>query len=366
MKKIMLLMLLPVSVLAQKGYVVSGSMSGLKTPAIAYLSYGRGAEAFRDSAAIKNGRFQFKGSVKMPVQVFLSVKRRNTVDVVNKSDYCVFFLENSSISVTAADSIKYAVIKGSVAEQENREAEAVIRPQTDAIIRLNDEFRGKPKDEAYKKASDSVTYLVAKNREVRREFVVSHLNSFMGLYHFHYFVLDSKFDPAKEEPLFARFSEELKTSELGQQAQEKINVAKKRQTGVAATDFTQNDLHDKPFTLSSLRGKYVLVDFWASWCAPCRAENPNVKKAYQELKGKNFEIVGVSLDQGKGAWADAVEKDGLPWIHVCDLQGWKNAVATMYGITSVPQNLLINPQGVIIAKNLRGEDLTEKLSALIK
>lgn len=366
MKKVLLLLLLPVSAMAQKGYTVSGSITGLTTPAKAYLNYGRGAEAFHDSTEIKNGKFQFKGNVKTPVQVFLTVKRTNETAVPNKSDYCVFFLENSTISVTAADSIKYAVIKGSVAEQENREIEAAIRRQTDVIIKLNNEFRGKAKDEAYKKASDSVTYLVAKNREVRRAFVESHLNSFMGLYHFHYYVLDSKLDPVKEEPLFGRFSKDLQTSELGQQALEKINVAKRRQTGIAATDFTQNDLNDKPFTLSSLRGKYVLVDFWASWCAPCRAENPNLVKAYQQLKGKNFEVVGVSLDQGKQAWAAAVEKDNLPWIHVCDMKGWKNDVATMYGISSVPQNLLINPQGVIIAKNLRGEDLTEKLMALIK
>ena len=366
MKKIMLLMLLPVSVLAQKGYVVSGNMSGLKVPAKAYLSYGRGADAFSDSAEVKNGKFQFKGSVKMPVQVFLTVKRNGEVKGVNQSDYCAFFLENSPISVTTTDSIKYAVIKGSVAEQENREVEAAIRKQTDVIIKLNNEFRGKPKDEAYKKASDSVTALVAKNRQVRREFVESHLNSFMGMYHFTYFVLDSKLNPVTEEPLLARFSKELQASELGQQAKEKINAAKRRQTGIAATDFTQNDLNDKPFTLSSLRGKYVLVDFWASWCGPCRAENPNLVKAYQQLKSKNFEVVGVSLDQGKEAWAAAVEKDGLPWIHVCDMKGWKNEVATMYGISSVPQNLLIDPKGMIIGKNLRGEDLTEKLLALIK
>ncbi|RZJ63815.1 MAG: TlpA family protein disulfide reductase, partial [Flavobacterium sp.] len=148
---------------------------------------------------------------------------------------------------------------------------------------------------------------------------------------------------------------------------EKLEIGKRRQTGIAATDFTQNDLNGKPFKLSSLRGKYVLVDFWASWCVPCRAENPNLVKAYQKLKDKNFEIVGVSLDQGsKDAWANAIKQDGLPWIQVSDLNGWKNEVALMYGINSVPQNLLINPQGIIIGKNLRGEELTEKLFELIK
>jgi peroxiredoxin len=127
-------------------------------------------------------------------------------------------------------------------------------------------------------------------------------------------------------------------------------------------------LNDKPFTLSSLEGKYVLVDFRASWCVPCRAENPNLVKVYNELKGKNFEVVGVSLDYpgSKSAWAAALKADRLPWIQVSDLKGWKNEVAVLYGFGSVPQNFLIDREGMIIATNLRGEGVTQKLKELIK
>lgn len=356
-----LLLLLPVIASAQNSYIVSGSIPGLKTPARAYLSYGK----FEDSTDIKKGKFQFKGSVNAPVQAFLAVRPIGEPKKRNE-DYTAFFIENSKITVTAKDSVKTAVIKGSVAEREDNELDAQISPLTKTIIRLNDQYHGKPKDDAYKAASDSVTKLVADIKAIRRRFVETHLNSFMGLYHFHHFILDSKFKPDNEEPLYLRFSPELKASEMGQQAKEKIEIARRRQSGAKATDFTQNDLNDQPFTLSSLRGKYVLLDFWASWCAPCRAENPNLIRAYQQLKDKNFEVVGVSLDQSKEGWAAAVKKDGLPWIHVCDMNGWKNAVAVMYGINSVPQNMLIDPKGMIIATNLRGEDLTEKLSALIK
>lgn len=361
------MLLLPLAVTAQKKYNISGSITGFKQPATVYLAMVRnGRFEDVDSVALKNGKFQFQGSVTVPERAIVTLKRSQPVKGRSARDSFDFFLENSRIDISATDSIKNAKISGSVSDQENRELEGIISPLGHAIMQLNDDFRGKPKDAAYQKASDSVTHLVAEIKNQRWKFVESHLNSYMGLYVFSIDVLDSKFEPAVVEPLFLRFSAQLRNSDLGKKSLERIDVARRRQTGVKATDFTQNDLNGKAFTLSSLRGKYVLVDFWASWCGPCRVENPNLVKAYQALKDKNFEVVGVSLDQSKAGWEAAVKTDGLPWIHVSDLQGWKNAVAVMYGINSVPQNLLIDPQGMIIAKNLRGEALTQKLTELIK
>ncbi|WP_230547956.1 TlpA disulfide reductase family protein [Mucilaginibacter sp. UR6-11] len=368
-RKIILLVagLLPLAAMAQGGYTISGKISGLKEPAKVYLSFEKDLRwQTRDSAEVKNGRFKLAGNLSVPTRVMLTLTHANSPRANNGQDALALFIENAQISISGTDSISNASVSGSRSDRENRELEASIKPFTNEFIRLNNEFRGKPKDEAYKKAWDKAASLLAEIKNVYFNFAETHLNSFMGLYTFNQNVLDSKFDPAKVEPLFYKFSPELQSSELGRHALERIEAGKRRQTNIKATDFTQNDINGKPFTLSSLRGKYVLVDFWASWCGPCRAESPNLLKAYQVLKGKNFEVVSVSLDNSKASWENAVKTDKLPWIHVCDLKGMNNAVALMYAISSVPQNLLINPQGVIIAKNLRGADLTEKLSAFIK
>jgi thiol-disulfide isomerase/thioredoxin len=375
-KTLILILLLPFMAAAQKSYTISGKLPAVKGQAKAYLVLLKN-DAWKeiDSAEIKDGTFQFTGSVNEPQNAILAVRHNGAPDSGRQRDAQGFFIENSKIDMIGTDSISNAKITGSVADRESREREAMIKPVTAKIMKLQNEFGKKAADGTYiksleerKMAGDSIQKLVAKNKDISVKFAESHLNSFMGLYTFNMYVLDSKFEATKVEPLFHRFSAALKSSPLGLRTAEKIEIGKRRQTGAKATDFTQNDLNDKPFTLSSLRGKYVLVDFWASWCGPCRAENPNVVKAYNELKGKNFEIVGVSLDYpgGKAAWEAAVKKDGLPWIQVSDLKGWKNEVAVMYGINSVPQNLLIDPQGMIIAKNLRGEALTQKLKELIK
>lgn len=136
--------------------------------------------------------------------------------------------------------------------------------------------------------------------------------------------------------------------------------------GSMAPDFSQSTPEGKPLSLSSLRGKVVLIDFWASWCRPCRVENPNVKRVYDKYHAKGFEILGVSLDRDRNAWLQAIEQDGLPWKHVSDLQFWNNAVAQQYGISSIPHTILLDREGKVIAKGLRANALEDKLAGIFQ
>jgi peroxiredoxin len=171
-------------------------------------------------------------------------------------------------------------------------------------------------------------------------------------------------DPDKVDPLYELLPAKVRKFPSAVSLKESIEIAKKTGIGRFAMDFTQNDTLDIPVSLSSFKGKFVLIDFWASWCGPCRAENPNVVKVFNKYKDNNFHIIGVSLDRPgqKEKWLKAIHDDGLAWTQLSDLKFWDNEVARQYGIRAIPQNLLLDPEGKIIAKNIRGEELEKKVN----
>ncbi len=154
-------------------------------------------------------------------------------------------------------------------------------------------------------------------------------------------------------------------SPLIQQIEDNIELEKATAIGSKAPEIMLPNAGEKPIALSSLKGDFVLIDFWASWCTPCRQENPYLKKAYQKFKDKGFEIYGVSLDRDRDSWLNAIKDDGLPWVHVSDLKFWKSQAAKDYNVSAIPMSFLLDPEGVIIEKNLRGEALMKKLEELL-
>lgn len=174
-------------------------------------------------------------------------------------------------------------------------------------------------------------------------------------------------DASVEEPLFNKLSNSVKESEEGKAFVRRLEKAKKLAIGQVAPLFAQPDTSGKMVALSDYKGKYVLVDFWASWCGPCRAENPNVLKAYDKYKDQNFTVLGVSVDaeKAKDAWLKAIKDDGMPWTQVSELKGWDNTAADLYDVHAIPQNYLVDPNGKIIAKNIRGKELHETLEKLL-
>lgn len=363
--------LLPLGLKAQNSFTVQGKIGPKDAPSMVFLNYYKEGKSVKDSVMLQKGQFSFKGKVDNPSEAIISLREQGAKGV-DGGDEITFYLENSKITITSPDSLWKATVKGSKTNDDQAALRILQRPYrkvADSIMRVYNSWTPEQrKDTALTKTlAPPMRASQAGYDSVNRVFISSHLNSFIALRVFKELELGYDFNPDTAGARFARFPAKLRESYPGKKMAAMIETGKKTNTGVIAMDFMQNDTTGKPVKLSDFRGRYVLVDFWASWCKPCRAENPNLLKAYNKFKDKNFTILGVSLDDedGRKAWLHAVAKDGMPWTQVSDLKGFKSKAAVDYGINAIPANFLIAPDGRIVARNLRGDDLEKKLAQIL-
>jgi peroxiredoxin len=368
------LLLSPGVLLAQKGdFTLKGKIGNLNAPAKVQLVYRNGGVEVRDSAVLKDGAFELKGTIEEPGQAMMVLKHINPPADPRMRDMVVFYVEKGTITLNSPDSLKKATFSGSPLNADNQQLQESLKSVGTLYAALNSEYMAA--DDAKRNSPEFQAYLDGKLAGIRSEqgqiyksFIAKHTKSIVSLDVIQQYAYEASDNVPQLDSIYNSLDGSLKKTKNGQELGALIGSWKATVVGAEAPLFTQNDTLGKPVNLKDFRGKYVLVDFWASWCRPCRVENPFVVAAFNKHKDKAFTILSVSLDQptGHDAWINAIHKDGLAWTHVSDLKYWDNDVAKLYGVKSVPQNFLLDPQGKIVAKNLRGEELDKRLDELLK
>jgi len=370
-----LIAVLPYTTFAQTNdqFLINCSIGKLNSPSKAYLVYQLGANRMLDSAEIVNGNFKFTGQIIYPTNAFLIIDRAGIgfTNLDKTADILNFYLDKGEFSIKSTDSASKAQIAGSKINEEYKKLMAQLNPFFEEAQKL--EADDKATSEATKNTEEYQADLDKKRNQIQvgqkavlKVFILSNPDSYLSL-----LALSSIGGPSPDAgeltTLYNSLSQPLKDTETAKNFKKALDKLTITSVGAMAPDFTEADVNGQPIKLSSFRGKYVLIDFWASWCGPCRQENPNVVKVFNKFKEKNFTILGVSLDResGKADWINAINNDGLSWTQVSDLKFWNSEAAALYDVSAIPANFLIDPDGKIIAKNLRGRELERKLQEVL-
>jgi peroxiredoxin len=337
-------------------YAIIGKITGLDTGFVV-LNHRQLDKS--DTALLDHGYFTFKGKADTAEMCTLTIGKQTKR----------FFLENGKISMLIKkDSLPYASISGTQVQDEyNYFHNQLTKSVSDQMSHV-DKAYDSANDKKNKRAMDSLdkiyNALDLEQKQLVMDFAKSHPTSVVAAYEIYTsFSYNARY--GQLDSLYQDLDTTVRVTYFGRLIQSTAEKAKLTAIGNSAPDFSNDDVNGKPVSLSSLRGKFVLLDFWASWCGPCRLENPNVVKAFHKYHEKGFDIYGVSLDDTKADWIKAIKKDGLNWTQVSDLKGWQASAASLYGVKGIPMNYLLDKNGIIVAKGLRGDELDNKLAELL-
>lgn len=373
MKKIITaaILSLPLFASAQVKFIVRGKIGHLDAPAKVFIFYFRpeGADFTQvlDSTVLNDGNFEFKGDIPTPLEAHVHLRRKGeTFFAPRVNEFKSLYLENGVVTITG-DSMPTSVVKGGIENRNYRDLQDMLAPIYAEQRRFSLEqaalppARKAPKDTLAARSMRSQ----AATRAAYARFIRSHPHSFIGL---NLVRMNYGHTPPVDEvgPLYHLLSPEVRASAPGKVYGDLIALWERTSPGRTAPDFTLTDTLDRSIALHDFKGKYVLLNFWATWCGPCMQEKPFLKKTYAAYKNKNFEILDVSMTDKSGKYGDRdkwirmVRNFGLPWVSV-----YGDAAVDLYGIQSVPQNYLIDPSGKVIGHDLHKEALDKKLEELL-
>lgn len=343
-------------------YLVEGFIEGLDSGQVNLVYYNKDT-SIHNQARIEKGAFRLTGQVDYPQFAYLSIDGQADRGSVS------FFLDNGKTHFRAQkDSLLFAGISGTAAQDEYKLYLLGIKPIEERLKELMNAYDSIPSSD-FRRISDSLDRayfrLTAEKAIAIKEYVRLHPESFVAAFEV---VSNFYYDPKVDQldSVYNFMGSTVRETPVGRRVLEMLTAAKRTDVGEMAPDFELKDVDEHPTRLSSMRGKITLVDFWASWCGPCREENPNVVEAYRKYHDRGFDVFGVSLDTKKAKWLQAIQQDHLTWKHVSDLKGWRSPTVKLYGIGGIPMSYLLDQEGRIIAKNPRGESLTKKLEGLLR
>lgn len=352
MKKVLIsfMSMLPVAIMAQdRPFTITGDLGPGKNVDLLMVQFTVSTGQKKDSGKAVNGKFTFKGKVNSERQIGQIV-----VSDQGRPSSLIFYLEPGNIQLTWPTGAKHYQVGGTPLNKDLQAFNSMFHHVLDSMIATGAQVNEFSKEVAPIKFG------------ITKKFIQRYPGSPVGLDQLNQYAINNN-EPASLEAAYKMLKPAIQQSEKGKELAKRIQGMRSGEVGDMAPNFKSPDTEGKMVSLSDYKGKYVLVDFWATWCIPCIAEFPHLRKAYTDFSGKNFEILGVSLDRpdSKEKWLKMIKEENLAWKQVSDLKWWYSDAAFLYNVNSAPANFLVDPNGKIIAKNLRGADLEKKLAEVL-